>query len=89
MLYREELDDYFPERKEVYIRQYFIRREARGQGIGRQAFEMIVGEWLPREAALTLEVLAGNEAGLKFWERVGFAAYSIAMRREGLANEVM
>jgi GNAT superfamily N-acetyltransferase len=83
MLYQQRVDDYFLDQKEVFIRQFFIRRGMRGQGIGRQAIEVIVGAWLPSGATLMLEVMAGNEVGLAFWERVGFEAYSVAMRREG------
>ncbi len=81
ILYQTRQDSYFPEKTEVYIRQYFIMSEYRGRGIGRSALEMIVDKWLPPDAALTLEVLSGNTSAAKFWESVGFQSYSIAMRR--------
>ena len=81
MLYQIRQDSYFPEKTEVYIRQYFILSTYRGRGIGRSALEMIVNEWFPQNAGLRLDVLSGNATALKFWESVGFQPYCVTMRR--------
>lgn len=81
-LYQERRDEYFPEHVEVYLRQFFIRRDRRGRGIGRAALERILAGWLPAGATVTVDVLATNPGGLAFWQRVGFAPYCTAMTRE-------
>jgi L-amino acid N-acyltransferase YncA len=41
MLYREEKNEYFPDKRSVYVRQYFIDRAKRSKGIGETAFNAI------------------------------------------------
>ena len=81
-IYRLQPDSYFPERTVVYVRQYFIRREYRGQGLGRAGFELMVEELFPSPCRILLEALASNPSGLAFWQHLGFHPYSIALVRE-------
>jgi GNAT superfamily N-acetyltransferase len=79
-LFRRESD---PEH--VYLKQFFVCRDCRRQGIGRQAIE-----WLSRHAwqdvpAVYLDVLVGNDRGVAFWQAVGFCDYCITMELK-LAN---
>lgn len=80
-LYRVRRDEYFPERPEVYIRQFFVMPDRRGRGVGRAAFELMAGERLPAGARLVIDVLESNPGGRRFWERVGFAPYCSTLAR--------
>jgi ribosomal-protein-alanine N-acetyltransferase len=61
-----------PEPGGVYLRQFFVAREWRRRGVGRQAFALLRREILPPGARLSLEVLPGNQRALRFWEALGF-----------------
>jgi len=62
----------------IYLRQFFVSRDRRRQGIGREAIEALRREVLPRGCRITLETLLLNTAAQKFWRAVGFRDYSIA-----------
>lgn len=66
---------------EVYVRQFFIARDQRGQGIGRRAFDMLLRDVFPPGAHVHLDVLATNPRGARFWETLGFHPFSTALRR--------
>lgn len=64
-LYRREADH-------VYLRQFFVDRERRRQGIGRAALDWLrVHAWAdaPR---IRVDVLVNNPRGVAFWRAVGF-----------------
>jgi GNAT superfamily N-acetyltransferase len=71
-LYREE-------KETIYLRQFFVRRDRRRSGIGRQAMTLFRERIWPKTKRLTLEVLCSNEAGLQFWRAVGYRDYSIQL----------
>jgi GNAT superfamily N-acetyltransferase len=71
----------------AYIRHFFVLHEHRGRGVGRRAFETLVGEIVPRSARVTLDVLAKNEAGRAFWHSVGFRDYAIRLERTPHGSE--
>lgn len=80
-VYETRPDEYRPdEQRYVCLRQFFVEREYRGQGIGRRAFELLTATF-PPDAPVVLEVLARNPAGRRFWERVGFSDYAVTMKR--------
>jgi GNAT superfamily N-acetyltransferase len=67
------------EANEVFLRQFFVEREWRRQGIGRAAIAILQNEvWIP-PARITLEVLADNAAAKTFWQAVGFRDYAVGM----------
>ncbi len=70
-LYREEST-------QVYLRQFFVRRDLRRLGIGRECMRLLLAEVWPR-VRIVVEVLAKNEVGAAFWREVGFADYSLAL----------
>ena len=74
-LFKEEIDF-------VYIRQFFVAREQRREGIGRQAIERLSDEVWPRGKRLRLDVLTANPSGIQFWRRCGFSDYCLTMERE-------
>ena len=71
-LFREEA-------KEIYLRQFFVVRARRRQGMGRRAVELLRSKVWPKDKRLTVEVLAGNEAGTAFWRSVGFKDYALTL----------
>jgi predicted acetyltransferase len=71
-LYREQ-----PE--EIYLRQLFVARNRRRQGIGRQAVEILRSKIWPKNKRLTVEVLLQNEAAIAFWRAVGYKDYSLTL----------
>lgn len=79
-VYQRRADDYDPMQPVVYVRQFYIEREWRGQGLGRRAFRQLAAERFPPGATLTLEVLATNPRGRRFWESVGFSAYCTTLK---------
>jgi ribosomal protein S18 acetylase RimI-like enzyme len=73
---RNEVDT----KETVYIRHYYIEREARRQGLGREALRLLRTERFPKGATVYLEVLSHNTRGLNFWTALGFREYSVTMR---------
>jgi GNAT superfamily N-acetyltransferase len=89
-LFRIGSDNYDPAIPEVYIRQFFIVRERRNRGVGRQAFTLLTTSVFPPGSQIHLDVLATNPRGRLFWESVGFQHYSTALRlipRKSTASE--
>src|SRR5258708_4424147 len=58
-LYREEPDL-------IYLRQLFVVRHRRRQGLGRQAVEILRSQIWPKDKRLTVEVLIANHSGVAF-----------------------
>ena len=81
MVYKVSPDEYFPDKSELYIRQYFVKRHYRGTGLGAQAFNVISEKYFPENAVLTLDVLEVNPGGRRFWEKVGFKPYLTHMKK--------
>ena len=64
---------------EIYLRQLFVVRHRRGQGIGRRAVEILRSHMWPQNKRLTVEVLVANLRALNFWRSVGYADYSLSL----------
>jgi len=71
-LYREQ-----PE--EIYLRQLFVARHRRREGIGKQAMHLLRSEIWPKTKRLTVEVLVANTAAVAFWRAVGYRDYSLTL----------
>lgn len=63
----------------IYLRQIFVDRSYRRQGVGHEAIEILMKEVWPREKRLTVEVLSGNEAAYSFYRSVGFEEYCLEL----------
>lgn len=61
-----------------YLRQFFILREHRRKGCGRESFHELMR--CLNTDAIDIEVLSWNLTGRKFWESMGFNERSIYMR---------
>ena len=66
----------------AYIRHFFVLHEHRGRGIGRRAIETLLRDIIPEGLRITLDVLASNRVGHRFWLAAGFTDYAIRMERK-------
>jgi GNAT superfamily N-acetyltransferase len=71
-LYREQP-------REIYLRQLFVARNRRRQGIGRRAIEILRTQIWPATKRLTVDVLAHNSPAVAFWRSVGYADYCLTL----------
>jgi GNAT superfamily N-acetyltransferase len=71
-LYRIEPD-------EIHLRHFFVARDLRHQGLGREAFNLLRDRIWPRAPRLTVSVLTHNDAALNFWRAMGYKDYCLAM----------
>jgi GNAT superfamily N-acetyltransferase len=71
-LYRER-----PE--EIYLRQFYVVRHQRSQGIGRRAVEILRSDVWPKNKRLTVEVLVANERAVAFWREIGYKDYCLSL----------
>ena len=63
----------------IYLRQFFVLRDRRRKGIGREAMRLLMDEIWPKGRRLTVEVLWQNTAAMAFWKAVGFREYSLEL----------
>lgn len=71
-LFREDED-------EVYLRQLFVKRENRHQGIGTEAVRLLIEEIWTKSKRLTVDVLSHNKPGIAFWHSVGYKDYCLTL----------
>jgi predicted acetyltransferase len=71
-LYREQPD-------EIYLRQLFVVRQRRREGLGKQAMHQLRSEIWPKTKRLTVEVLVVNTAAVAFWRAVGYRDHSLTL----------
>ncbi len=64
---------------EVYLRQLFVVRHRRRQGLGRAAFAILRSKVWPKDKRLTVEVLVHNQTAIAFWRAVGYQDYSLKL----------
>lgn len=65
----------------LYLRQFYIDRMYRRKQYGQQAFEALLKHL--GVSTIDIEVLSWNEAGIRFWEKLGFRERSRYMRFGG------
>jgi len=65
--------------EEVYLRQLFVVRSRRRQGVGREAVRILRGEIWPKNKRLTVDVLVANKGGVAFWRAVGYRDYGLTL----------
>jgi GNAT superfamily N-acetyltransferase len=66
---------------QIYLRQLFVTRENRRQGIGTRVMEILVTQIWPENKRLTVSVLVSNTAAMGFWHAIGFQDYSLTLER--------
>ena len=65
--------------EEIYLRQLFVVRHRRSQGLGRRAVEILRSQVWPKTKRLTVEVLVANKRGVDFWREVGYTDYCLSL----------
>jgi GNAT superfamily N-acetyltransferase len=71
-LYREEANG-------IYLRQLFVRRDRRREGIGRAAMDILRSQVWPPGKRLTVEVLTANTRAVAFWHAMGYQDYALTL----------
>ena len=64
---------------EIYLRQLFVKRGDRRQGIGREAVGILRKQVWPLGKRLTVEVLTANVPAVAFWRSVGYTDYCLTL----------
>jgi len=65
--------------EEIYLRQLFVVRHRRSQGIGRRAVGILRSQVWPKTKRLTVDVLVTNKRGIAFWRQVGYTDYCLSL----------
>lgn len=65
----------------IYLRQFFVTRERRRTGVGRDAITRLVKEVFPSGKRVVVEVLAKNARAMAFWHAMGFVDYFMTLER--------
>jgi GNAT superfamily N-acetyltransferase len=65
--------------EEIYLRQLFVARKRRRQGVGRRAVEILRSHVWPKNKRLTVDVLVTNESAIAFWRAVGYTDYCLTL----------
>lgn len=65
--------------QEICLRQLFVVRHRRSQGLGRRAVEILRSQVWPSTKRLTVEVLVANKRAVAFWRKVGYMDYSLSL----------
>jgi predicted acetyltransferase len=81
-LYREGPD-------EIYLRQLFVVRHRRRQGVGRRAVEILRSQIWPPNRRLTVDVLVTNTEALAFWRAVGYTDYCLTLEIQPRAHHAL
>jgi GNAT superfamily N-acetyltransferase len=81
-LYRPHVD----RKDSLYLRQLYVARAMRRQGIGRQAIRLLREEIWPPGNRITVEALAGNASARAFYAAVGFTEYCIELELEPVGD---
>lgn len=74
-LYRLEPDH-------AHLRQFFVAHDHRRRGVGRAAFAWLRDNPWRERPRIRLDVLAGNQRGIRFWRSVGFRDYCLVMEAD-------
>jgi len=64
---------------EVYLRQFFVARQHRREGLGRRAMGVLFSEVWPQDKRWTVSVLAKNVTGIAFWRALGYTDYDLTL----------
>jgi predicted acetyltransferase len=63
---------------EVHLRQFFVVRHRRREGIGSCAMAQLFALW-PREKRWSVSVLVKNIPAVAFWQGLGYADYALTL----------
>jgi GNAT superfamily N-acetyltransferase len=63
----------------IHLRQFFVRPDQRRRGYGSECFRILREAVFSKDMRLTIDVLAGNPAGILFWKAMGVTDYSVTL----------
>ena len=63
----------------IRVRQLYVERDCRRQGIGREVLGLLRDSILPAGKRITVEVLATNLTARAFYRAVGFREYALEL----------
>ncbi len=70
---------YKEDAKEIYLRQLFVKRDRRREGIGRKAMDILRNQLWPKNKRMTVGVLTANRPAVDFWRSMGYKDYSLTL----------
>jgi len=70
---------------EIDLRQFFVVRHRRHEGIGSCAMAQLFALW-PKEKRWTVSVLTSNTPAVAFWQAMGYADYALTLEITPDAN---
>ncbi len=70
---------YKEDKKEIYLRQLFVKRDRRRKGIGRKAMDILRNQLWTKNKRLTVGVLTANHSAVAFWRSLGYKDYSLTL----------
>src|SRR5262249_8305751 len=74
--------------EEIYLRQLFVVRHRRSQGIGRKAVDLLREQVWPKTKRLTVEVLVANKRAVSFWRSIGYTDHALSLEYRPIDPEV-
>lgn len=66
----------------VFLRQFYIDREFRRKGLGKQALDLLCKQVKGQGRRMRVEVLVDNGAGIEFWRACQFQDYSVTLEKD-------
>ena len=63
----------------AYLRHFFICRDQRRAGWGRQVMRILCRDVFPKDRPVQLETAIGNKTGIAFWHALGFQDFGLSM----------
>jgi predicted acetyltransferase len=66
---------------QFHLRHFFIARQWRRRGLGREAFQRLLARCTQGEPVV-IDVLEANPGGRAFWSSMGFEPYALRMERK-------
>jgi ribosomal protein S18 acetylase RimI-like enzyme len=71
----------------VHLRQIYVERGRRRQGVGREAMRILREEIWPAGNRITVGVLSGNAEAIAFYKAIGFRLCSLELEIPASAQE--
>ena len=70
---------YWEDETEICLRQLFVRRTRRSEGIGREVMHILRTQVWPPRKHLTVEVLTNNLRAVTFWRSIGYRDHRLTL----------
>jgi predicted acetyltransferase len=64
---------------EVHLRQFFVVRHRRREGLGRAAMKELFEQHWPRSKRVAVSVLTKNTVGVAFWRALDYSDYDLTL----------